>query len=303
MKPFPSLRQPLVLGEDGGEVGLGKGVGQLGVGHHRLHRDLVEAAAVQVQHVLGKVQVVLGEGAPDIVLPIPPALHQLLELGQEGVVAAGAVHPVAHPVVDLPAPVHREHHVVHLPVDEVDALVGKEGAVGGDGEAEVLAGLLLPLPGVADDLLHHPEIHQRLPAREVQFQVPAALRFLNEEVDGLLPHLQGHLHPVAGAKVPGAGETVVAPQVAVVGDVQTHGLDGRKHHPVGELAVVVGGKQRPLAVQFQHLPVCLLHGVAAVGGKLVQQFPGAVLRQGGLHRLGHLVKQLVHHMDTAAVDI
>ncbi len=100
---------------------------------------------------------------------------------------------------------------MHLPVDKVDALVGKEGAVGGDGEAEVLAGLLLPFPGVADDLLHHPEVHQRLPAEEVQLQVPAALRSFNKEVDGLLPHLQGHLHPVAGAEVPGAGEAVVAP--------------------------------------------------------------------------------------------
>ena len=49
--PFPppldeKLCKPLVLGEDGGELGFGEGVGELGVGHHRLHRNLVEAAAV-----------------------------------------------------------------------------------------------------------------------------------------------------------------------------------------------------------------------------------------------------------------
>ena len=256
-----------------------------------------------MQHVLGKVQVVLGEGAPDIVLPIPPALHQPLELGEEGVVAAGAVHPVAHPVVYLLAAIHRKDHIVHLPVYEVDALLGEESSVGGDGEAEVFAGLLLPLPGVADNLLHHPEVHQRLPAEEVQLQIAPALRFFNQEVDGLLPHLQGHLHPVAGAKVPCPGKAVIAPQVAVVGDVQAHGFNGGKHHAVGELAIVIGGKEGALAVQLQHPPVGLLHRLPAISGVFFRQGGGADLRQGGLYLLGQPVEKLVHHVDPAAVDI
>ena len=54
-----------------------------------------------MHHVGGKVQVVPGEGAAEIVVLVSPAGDELLELGDDHIIAALAVDGGAHPVVDL----------------------------------------------------------------------------------------------------------------------------------------------------------------------------------------------------------
>jgi hypothetical protein len=65
------------------------------------------------------------------------AARQASETGNDDVVASLSADRFAQPVVNLPAAVQTEHHVVHFPVAEVDHVVVDEQAVGGEGKAEV----------------------------------------------------------------------------------------------------------------------------------------------------------------------
>ena len=61
-----------------------------------------------MEDIVGKVGVFVGEGAPDVVVPVPPLLDEPLELGHNEVIAAlaGVVLPQA--VVDFLPPVQAE---------------------------------------------------------------------------------------------------------------------------------------------------------------------------------------------------
>ena len=134
---------------------------------HRLHGELGKAQVRHVEEVLREVGVPVGEGAPHVIAASPPGLHQLLELGDNAVIAAvsGVVHPEG--VVNLLPPVQGKDHVVHFPVSEVDNLLVDEHPVGGEGEAELFAMGFLLRPGIGHQVLHHLPVHQRFAAKEV----------------------------------------------------------------------------------------------------------------------------------------
>ena len=130
----------------------GKGVIQRTTG--RLHRYMAEAERGQMHHILGKVQVFPGKGAPGIVVLGAASGHQLLKFRNNDVIAPLPACGGAHVVVDVLPAIQREHHVGHLPVDVVDVLVTEEHPVCGDGESEHLVMLLLQRAGVLHRLFH-----------------------------------------------------------------------------------------------------------------------------------------------------
>ena len=75
------------------------------LGHHRLHRDLLKAQIRKMQHIFGKVQIVMGKGPPHIIVHLPPALCHLLELGNDHVIAALAASEGPHVIVDFLSPI------------------------------------------------------------------------------------------------------------------------------------------------------------------------------------------------------
>ena len=261
-----------------------------------------------MEEVLREIRVPVGEGAPHIVPGSPPGLHQLLEPGNNAVIAAvsGVVHPEG--VVNLLPPVQGEDHIVHLPVGEVDDVLVNQHPVGGEGEAEVLAAGLLPGPGVGHQVLHHLPVHQRLAAEEIHLQVGPIPRVGDEEVQGLLPHLEAHQSPVA-VVFPLACEAVGAVEVAAVGHVEAQGL----HHVAGTLLEGPGdvreGVRRvelPGPHQGLHvgdaLPELRLRHVGAVPVGFQQSLDNLLrrmVRVEGNQVIGHLV----HHMDAAGAAV
>ncbi len=97
------LGQPLILFHNNGLVLFRQSGGVAGGADHRLHAQLVKAQIQHSVYVLQKVGVLVGKGAPHVVILPPPCPHQLLELRHDPVIAALplVVHPV--PVVDFPA--------------------------------------------------------------------------------------------------------------------------------------------------------------------------------------------------------
>ena len=186
-----------------------------------------------------------------------------------------------------------------------DAILVDEHAVGGQGEAEVLARFLFNAPGVGNQLLYHVKVHQGLAAEEVHLQVLPGAGVGNQKVQGLLAHLKGHERPVSVVFALG-GKAVGAVQVAGVGDVQTQGL----HHPGGpglQLSCHGGegirGEELARILQRSDVVIAFrkLLGVdfRILGGNLGQGlFPG-----GGFVEADEVIGGLVHHMDRAGADV
>ena len=149
------LGQVLILLHEDGQVLLRQARGVSLGGDHRFHGELRKA---QVQHgldVLQEVRVMVGKGAPHIVVLTVTLADQLLELRDDLVVAAVAcvVHP--EPVVDLLPAVQAQDNIAHFLIAEVDDILVNKHAVGGQGESEVLPRLLLDAAGIGHHLLDH----------------------------------------------------------------------------------------------------------------------------------------------------
>ena len=207
--------------------------------------------------------------------------------------------------MDLLPAVQGQHHVAALTVGKVDHVLIDEHSVGGQGETEVLARLLLNGPGIGNQLLYHIKVHQGLAAEEVHLQVFPGAGMGNQEVKGLLAHLKGHQRPVSVVLALG-GKAVGAVQVAGVGDVQAQGLHhsggpglqlsghGRKGVRSKELPRVLQGGD-VLVARLQFFPVKL----RVFPGHLVDgRFPGRVFVEAN-----QVVSRLIHHMDGAGAHI
>ena len=203
--------------------------------------------------------------------------------------------------------VQAQHHVVHLPVGEVDDLVVHQHAIGGEGEAELLVALGLAAAGVSHQLLHHIPVHQRLAAEEVHLQVDPAARMGNEEIQRLLAHLKAHNGALA-VVLALAGKAVLAVQVAGVCNVQAQRLDhGAAVLEVkGLVGVHVLGKELACGLQLLHIGQAvldLLPGDLRQMGILLQQGGDQRLPPGGLVAGDDVVGQVVHRVHRAAVHI
>ena len=181
---------------------------------------MAEPLVGDMEHIGGKIRVVPGEGSPKIIVLLSPTLHQLLELGQNYIIASSSTHCPAHSVIDLRAAVQRQHCVGHLPIDVLNIFVIEQYAVGGDGEAEIFIVFLLQRPGIFHCSLHRIYSHQRFTAKEVYLNVTSAAGSFNHEINGLFCCLHIHGHPPAGAKVTSGSEAVLAAQIAVVRHVK-----------------------------------------------------------------------------------
>ena len=118
---------------------------------------------------------------------------------------------------------HQHHMVI---VQELHVLIGKQGAVGGQGQFDVLAGFFFSFAHVFHNVLHHRVVHHRFPAKQIQFQVVALLATFDGKFHGLVSHFVAHQGTVT-AKVPGVGKAVPAAQVAVMGHMEAQGFQYR----------------------------------------------------------------------------
>ena len=176
-----------------------------------------------MQDIVGKIRVVMGVGAPHIIILLAPAAGHLQETGNNQFIAAAAVSGFAQPVVHFRAAVHAEDHIAHFFIAEIHDLIGEEDAVGGDGEAEILIVELFLLPAVGHQLLDHFKIHQRLPAEEIHFQVLTGAGVLDKKIKSPLAHFIGHQGTFALVfSLP--GEAVGAAQIAVMGHMKAEGF-------------------------------------------------------------------------------
>ena len=88
----------------------------------------------------------------------------------------------------------------------------------------MLAVFLFQTTGIGHSLLDYLKIHQRLSAEKIYLQVTAPHRFFHQEINGRLGNLKAH-DLVRSAVRTLSCKAITAPQIAVMGHVQTHSLE------------------------------------------------------------------------------
>ena len=296
-------KQLVLLAEDG-EVLLGEGAGVAGRTDDGLHAQLREAEVGHMEEVVREVGVVVRVGASHVIALVPARGDKALEVRHDALVAAvsGDVYPEA--VVDLLAAVEGEDDVVHLAVAELRYLVVEQDTVSGEGEAEVLARVLLYGARVGDEVLYDLPVHERFAAEEVHLEVPARAGVLDEEVERPPADLEGHERPLT-VVLALTGEAVGAVEVAGVGDVEAEGLYHLRALLVlaCELFVVVGGEELVRCLERGDVVEAFEHILARDLGVLCAYRGADLVRCAGLVHFNDVIGDVVHEVDRAGGGI
>ena len=163
--------------------------------------------------------------------------------------------------------------------------------------------LVLDRTRIINGLLDRIPCHERLAAEEVNLDVAALARTLDDKVDRLLCHLKRH-DLTAGAEVAGGCEAVLASQVAVMCDVQAQCLDRcADRNVLGHVNVIVVREQLAVLLEIVQLCVCLAYSRCVV---LRQRLHNGV-RAGFGHLLidqaGYRVGYVVEQVHGTAIDV
>ena len=260
-----------------------------------------------MEDIVGEIGVEMGVGAAHVVALVAALLHELLELGHDGIIAAVARVVLAEAVVHFLAAVEAQDDVVALLVAEVDNVIVDQHPVGGHGETEVFVVDLLLLAAVCHQLFHHVEVHQRLAAEEIDFEVAAGAGVLDQEIHGPFADLKAHQGAVALIAAL-RSEAVGAVQVAGVSHMQTQRLD----HSVavleieGHVGVGVGAPQLARLFQRGHILQALTQvGLGHIGAVAVLFEHGGydLVRGVFLVHCDDIIRHIIHHMHRAAAGI
>ena len=183
-----------------------------------------------MDNIVGEVGIVVSICTTNVVALTATALNQLLEVRHDGVVATLTGIVYTEVVVNILSTVERENHVVALLVKELHHLVGEDHAIGGVGEAEVLASLALNLSCILNEALYHVEVKRGLTAEEVNLKVTAAAGVLHKEIKSTLTNLKGHKGSVA---------LILTLTCEAVGAVKVAGMSNVKAERLNHLAVIL----------------------------------------------------------------
>ena len=193
---------------------------------------------------------------------------------------------------------------MHLAVAELRYLVVEQDTVSGEGEAEVLARVLLYGARVGDEVLYDLPVHERFAAEEVHLEVPARAGVLDEEVERPPAVLEGHERPLT-VVLALTGEAVGAVEVAGVGDVEAEGLYHLRALLVlaCELFVVVGGEELVRCLERGDVVEAFEHILARDLGVLCAYRGADLVRCAGLVHFNDVIGDVVHEVDRAGGGI
>ena len=215
----------LILFKDDGKVLLSQCGGAVRIRDDRLHGEFREAQIVgHMENILGKIGVEVGKGAAHVVaLPAAP-VNELLEIGNDPVIASAAGIVPAETIVDLFAAVQAQDHVVALFVGPLDDLIGDSDAVCGQCKTEILVFFFFNGTRIGDQLFTDFKVNQGFPAEKVDLQIAAHSGIFHQKIQGSFPCLKSH-KTVLSVEIALGCKAVAAVEVAGVGDQQAQGLD------------------------------------------------------------------------------
>ena len=192
--------------------------------HNRLHRDLIKALLIQMEYILGKIQIVLCICSTDIPFLIATLLHKFFKIPDDAVIASCSVCTHTHPVIDFLSSINGKNNIIHFLVDEINRIIIQKHTVCCDRKTEMLAVFLLLASGVSYGLLYYIEIHQRLTTEEIKLEILSSDRLLQKKINGCLSGFQRH-QLTSRTKIPRGCKAILAAQITVMGNMKAHCLN------------------------------------------------------------------------------
>jgi len=194
--------------------------------YYRFHGQLIKPQVRHVENILCKIYIVVGECAAHVIILTAACFHQLPELRHDNVIAASAVCGPAQSVMDFPASVQAEHHIMHFSVGKLYHIIVYPDTVSGKREAEILSGFFFYLPAIFNYTLYHIPVHQRLSSEEVHLQIHSVAGIFHEKIKSPLSRFQAHKSPLA-MEFPLACKAVVAAEITGMSYMEAKSLDLR----------------------------------------------------------------------------
>ena len=143
-----------------------------------------------MENIVCEVCVIMCISTSYIVTLVTSFFDKFLEFRNDNIITAFAVSERAHAVIYFLTAVDPEHDIVHLAVHELLNLIIQQDTVSRHGKTEMLIVQLFLLPPISHQVFHNLPVHQRLPAEEVDFEIPPVPGILDQEIQCFLPHLE-----------------------------------------------------------------------------------------------------------------
>ena len=255
-----------------------------------------------MEHILGKIQIMTCEGSSGIILFLASAVRKFLKFGHDQVITACPFPKRTHKIMDFPAAVNAEYHIVHFFVGKFHHLIIEQDAVCGQCKAETLVMYFFLGTSIGHKVFDYLPVHKRFPAEEIHFQILSVAGIGDQEIQRLFSHFISH-HGSASMILPFFRETIAAGQVTVMGNVQAEGLhhSGPVLKAVDRFLVHILCEQHLFFFQF-----CTFLKSGPDIPLLVLVFQGSqdlLLTVPFIEQSNHIVDDLIHHMYGTAVHI
>ena len=282
-------------------------------GHNRLHGNLLKSLICQTQHILYKVQIVMGKCTSYIILLLVSAFCYFFEFIQDKIIASLSVFERAHMIVYFFSSVDTKNNVVHFFVGKFDDIVSQKYTVGSQGKTKMFVMGFLQFPSIGYQFFYYIEVHQWLAAKEIYFQVAAVSGIGYEKIQCFFADFQAHEGTVS-LVLTLSGKAVTARQVAVVGNMQAQCL----HYRLAFLEVDnsffvhIYGKQGAIFFQFIQILKYIFHifccDILSVFGKhlVCNLLPESFFLASVLcfiQKFQNIVNHIIHYMNGSAVYI
>ena len=198
--------------------------------------------------IISEVKVIFCKRTADIIFLVPSLGDKLLILRNDYVIAALFIDSRAQTVVYFFSAVERENDVRHLAVDKVNAVIVEQNTVCSHCETEVLIVLFLDRSCILDNFFNNIEIHERLAAEEIKFEVVSVCGMFDKEIYRSLADLERH-ELSAVAEIALSGKAILTAEIAVVRYVEAHRLYRRLSEHICKGSVGILGEKRIVITQ------------------------------------------------------
>ena len=198
--------------------------------------------------IIGEIKIIFRKCTADIIFLVPSLGDKLLILRNDYVIAALLVGGRAQTVVYFFSAVERENDVRHLAVDKINTVIVEQNTVCSHCETEVLVVLFLDRSCILDNFFNNIEIHERLAAEEIKFEVVSVCGMFDKEIYRSLADLKRHKLS-AVTKIALSGKAILATEIAVVRYVEAHRLYRRLGEHIRKGSVGIFREERIVITQ------------------------------------------------------
>jgi hypothetical protein len=158
-----------------------------------------------------------------MILVAPHFCHRF-DILDNHIKGAPIIDRLPHMIIDFFSAIQTEDNIVHGFIEIFPGFSIKQYPIGGHCKFELLIVFGGHFIAIHYQLFDHIQVHQRLSAEEIHFQVFPVFGLGNDKINGFFSHFQRHQQFFA-VKVALGSKTIGTFQITVMGHMKTQGFD------------------------------------------------------------------------------